>query len=301
MGKVKFRVRVRPDIIISFTLTIICVYHVSNIVYNNIYPDVPEILVYEKKLNEIEFPISFLLCLNQFENDTLKFRKFSYKNVQDFFIGQRMYNARLKGWKGHKVDGSVVELEEIVDGISTNWKYFVNNIRIDTTHVETHSKFQQNISGKKVAWSKIPIYPNCQALDLMDYISVHNESYFRIEQIKFKIRSENKFAFFLYTVDRKKALTKRMSVRNMLAYSGPIISNQIKGFTKEVKVALKITQNKFSEEDQTNPCAEYPNEDYQSFEDCDEIFVYHEMKTKHHIMPFWATDNLTEVTDKRYL
>ena len=96
------------------------------------------------------------------------------------------------------MNGSVVKLEEIFSGIATNWKYFVNNIRIDTTHVETHSKFQQNISGKKVAWSKIPIYPNCQALDLMDYISVHNESYFRIEQIKFKIRSENKFAFFLF-------------------------------------------------------------------------------------------------------
>ena len=34
--------------------------------------------------------------------NTLKFRRFSYKNVQEFFIGKRMYNARLKGWKGHK-------------------------------------------------------------------------------------------------------------------------------------------------------------------------------------------------------
>ena len=198
------------------------------------------------------------------------------------------------------MNGSVVKLEEIFSGIATNWKYFVNNIRIDTTHVETQTKFQQNISGKKVAWSKIPIYPNCQALDLVDYISVHNKSLIRVEQIQFKIQSVNKFAFFLYTLDRKKALTKRMSVRNMLSYSGPIISNQIKGFTKEVKVALKITQSKFSEEDKTNPCAEYPNEDYHSFEDCDERFVYDEMKTKHHIMPFWATNNLTEVTDKRH-
>ena len=47
------------------------------------------------------------------------------------------------------MNGSVVKLEEIFSGIATNWKYFVNNIRIDTTHVETQTKFQQNISGKK--------------------------------------------------------------------------------------------------------------------------------------------------------
>ena len=121
----------RPDTILSFILVVICIYHVSNIIYKNIYPDVPEILVYEQKLNEIDFPISFLLCLNEFDNDTHKYRKVGFNNVQDLFLGRRLnpnktLQQKTKGWKGHKVNGSVLSLDDVADGISIKWKKYTS-------------------------------------------------------------------------------------------------------------------------------------------------------------------------------
>ena len=43
-------------------------------------------------------------------------------------------------------------------------------------------------------------------------------------------------------------------------------------------------------------CKNYPSGDFSSYRDCDEDFVYNEMKIKHNLMPFWAAKNLDEVT-----
>ena len=294
----------RPDTILSFILIVICIYHVSNIIYKNIYPDVPEILVYEQKLNEIEFPVSFLLCLNEFENDTQKYRKVGFNNVQDLFLGRRLnpnktLQQKTKGWKGHKVNGSVLSLDDVADGISIKWNDYVRSIQIFTADDETFERHSQVIKGTKISWSQFPIYPNCKALDLEGYIHTPNKTSIRIEQIKFKIIGMDKYAFFLYPIDKNRALTKRMFARNMLSYSGSVIGNQFKGFTKNMRIALRATQNKYAEEDKTNPCSKYPNKEFRSYRDCDEKFVNRVMKTKWHLMPFWATDNMSDVTDER--
>ena len=61
---------------------------------------------------------------------------------------------------------------------------------------------------------------------------------------------------------------------------------------------LKITQTKDAAEDTSNGCQDYPNEKYQTFSDCDTEFVHGQMSVEG-VMPFWATDNLDEVTTIR--
>ena len=41
-------------------------------------------------------------------------------------------------------------------------------------------------------------------------------------------------------------------------------------------------------------CKNYPFGGFSSFRDCDEEFVYNEMKNKHKLMPFWAAKSLDE-------
>ena len=47
-----------------------------------------------------------------------------------------------------------------------------------------------------------------------------------------------------------------------------------------------------------NPCRNYPNEEFESFEECDERFVRERIKEEVNFIPFWATKNLSEVTKK---
>ena len=48
-------------------------------------------------------------------------------------------------------------------------------------------------------------------------------------------------------------------------------------------------------EDESNACLDYPIENFQTFKDCDAHFVNKQMREAG-VMPFWATDNLEEVT-----
>ena len=48
-------------------------------------------------------------------------------------------------------------------------------------------------------------------------------------------------------------------------------------------------------------CTIYPNENYSDYKTCDEQYVYQLIKNGSNNMPFWATDNISEITTLRYL
>ena len=89
--------RRKVDFIVSGIIVAICAYQLLNVTYNNIYPPVPEIIIMDKTLEEIEFPICFLLCLNEIQgkDSPRKFTKYGYKNMGLYFSGRK--NARF-GW-----------------------------------------------------------------------------------------------------------------------------------------------------------------------------------------------------------
>ena len=45
--------------IINFVLAVACLSHISINAYNILYPEIPSLKVYEKKLGNIDFPVSF--------------------------------------------------------------------------------------------------------------------------------------------------------------------------------------------------------------------------------------------------
>ena len=65
-------------------------------------PEFPLTQVHEANLENIKFPLVFLLCAtNQSEEANNIFKKFGYENEERFFIGQSMYNRSISGWSGH--------------------------------------------------------------------------------------------------------------------------------------------------------------------------------------------------------
>ena len=89
-----------------------CIFHVGNIINNILNPDLPEISVYKKELKDIDFPLSFLICIDQLQNDTSKYVEVGYKNVWKFYKGESMYNASITGWRGHTENGSKYDAVE---------------------------------------------------------------------------------------------------------------------------------------------------------------------------------------------
>ena len=67
--------------IINFVLAIACLSHISINAYNTLYPEIPSLKVYEKELGNIDFPISFKLCVREIHNTTKRYEDYGYYNA----------------------------------------------------------------------------------------------------------------------------------------------------------------------------------------------------------------------------
>ena len=76
--------------------------------YSTLNPEVPEIIVYKKNLNEIEFPMTFRICAYELNDAASRYQLFGYQSHWDFFQGKSMFNDTLYGWAGHDKNGSVL-------------------------------------------------------------------------------------------------------------------------------------------------------------------------------------------------
>ena len=83
-----------------------------------------------------------------------------------------------------------------------------------------------------------------------------------------------------------------------MSYSGPTISlaNMSSGERKDFIVS--VSQQLFVEEDESKACRNYPNNQFTTFSDCDELFVRTSLSSlaPPDFLPIWATENTTEVT-----
>ena len=85
----------------------------------------------------------------------------------------------------------------------------------------------------------------------------------------------------------------------MLSYSGPPLKIKNLMYPEIIKVMVSLEQFLHSEEDKSKQCKNYPTENFESYKNCDEDFVYKSITKKYNIVPFWATNNLTEVTSRK--
>ena len=94
--------------ILNMVLIISCIVHIIFIFYNNSNPAIPEIIIKNKNIKDVEMPLSFIFCLRntnaELENE--KYKKAGYIDNRKFFSGTSMYNDSVVGWLGHMENGS---------------------------------------------------------------------------------------------------------------------------------------------------------------------------------------------------
>ena len=93
---------------INVFFSVIFLMHISVLMYTILYPEIPEILVSKKNLNEIEFPMTFRICAFELNDTVSRYQSFGYAHYGDYFRGRSMFNDTLYGWAGHDHNGSVL-------------------------------------------------------------------------------------------------------------------------------------------------------------------------------------------------
>ena len=99
-------------ILTIIVLIIICIYNSGRVIYRLIEPEFPLIQVYKKRLQDIEFPLIFHICLCVPKTRTKEngnwYKPFGYNGDYEWFIGQSMYDNANYGWSGHTKNGSTI-------------------------------------------------------------------------------------------------------------------------------------------------------------------------------------------------
>ena len=230
----------RITTLIQIFLTLSCIIHVGYILHYILYPELPEIKVNKKHLKDINFPISFLICATNYVNQSGPYQEIGYSKISNFFKGISMFNDSILGWKGHRLNGSIYgtaegqntfeifsilfysnafTFSEVLSKISHDWKNIIYSIRVTTIGQNSSS-----ISGENIQWSLVPLYPECQALDLLDYFNFTGNNTPHI--IEIDVWNIENYGISVYLLERNKALTRRTLKSNLLAYSGPVIENK---------------------------------------------------------------------------
>ena len=181
---------------------------------------------------------------------------------------------------------------EVLSKVSVKWKTIISKIKISSVGFKTKS-----ISGRNLKWSKVPLYSGgCQSLDLKHYFNLTGSD--APLEISFYLYKVENHGISIYIQERNKALKRRTLKSNLLSYSGPVIENSDLIEPILYKEIVSISQNLFSERDTLKKCRNYPNEDYESYRECDEQFVYQDLRTEYKVMPFWAADKMNEVSSQ---
>ena len=78
------------------------------IFYTNSNPKIPEIILHNKNIMDVNMPLSFIFCL-RYTNTELEGKKYmdaGYGSIYRFFSGTSMFNESVVGWLGHMENGS---------------------------------------------------------------------------------------------------------------------------------------------------------------------------------------------------
>ena len=120
---------------------------------------------------------------------------------------------------------------------------------------------------------------------------------FTVKVIRFFIKiTANDLKVSFAIEDKERSLLKRRLKSDVDAYDGPllVLNHGQSKIYQEYFVTLSQRIN--LEIDSGINCLNYPSKEFHSYRDCDEDYVYNQMKHTYKIMPFWAAKTLDEVT-----
>ena len=134
-------------------------------------------------------------------------------------------------------------------------------------------------------------YPNnCRSLDLSKVSELNGTSY---NQLYVEIRQLGKYRIEVYFSGKSLDTGRNIREHNLRSTGDDII---LKDENVPRAYMAEITQTEFVEEDPLNDCREYPNPEFDSYDECDNQFM---KETLPDLTPVWINDDFEGVTIKK--
>ena len=190
-----------------------------------------------------------------------------YDSVDDYFMGQSMFNCSVAGWRGHTPDGSVRgSAEEVFNRVkhqrkNTQFLRIVNQILDNGTEINIDTAtLEMDISS--------PYFPD-------NVLNIHLSGLEHIQRTEILA-----LGFEQLQNHSVKHLELRLLDSSLLT-SRPLNSlGQFYGDSVVFEPGVKsshiytviLEQTKYLEEDVSKNCVNYPTENHKSYQHCDDLF-----------------------------
>lgn len=178
--------------------------------------------------------------------------------------------------------------------MSYNWSNIITNIEIYTDYFKDHLILDQDLN-----WSPVFQFPLCQTLNIEKYFDLNQ---YTPKEIDFNLKEVENVGVSLQIVEKNKVLTRTLQ-NNFLAYEGPSIEifDLFEENHTQIEVIFKMSQVIKTDKDPESQCKNYPHGNYLNYNDCDQSYMHEFLQEKIGITPFWATQNLNNVTKMRQI
>ena len=139
-----------------------------------------------------------------------------------------------------------------------------------------------------------PNFPhNCLSLDLTKNKLIKEQG---VKNIYITFHKRSGFGVEIFLED-KQISCSRTIIYTRLTHSGANIGLDDLGNTVIRRYVVKINENIRLEENPQAKCRNYPNKDYETYNDCDEDFVFKIFQKYFGFLPIWATSNKSLVAE----
>ena len=245
-----------------------------------------------RSIQDEDFPLIFKICVQPAFNKTA-IEETGYGHIFKYFQGRSStrFNKSVFGWAGHTEDsGTYGTVEEVYRKVSNYApEDVIEKISLD---FETGARLFLNHTHVHLVRVNFPL--NCFSLNLTKNPEVKNN---QIKTLEFRFNGKKNITSIQINAVGRHLISHRDLFHSSFYSSGDALISD-PGYMK--KYGIEISENVYVEEDVSKHCREYPNEEYESFADCDNQYVRNVCK-KHNINPIWLTDDFTNVTVQRFL
>ena len=253
---------------------------ISASIFYQIAPDEIMAKTVTKKLEDIDFPVAFKICMKPSFNDD-ELARVGYDYSYNYFLGRSKFEAnttdmRNYGWAGHTQDGGV--FTNVSDVQSRIFKDYHSVIKLTTFYTIEGGLDLIPISRYQL---RKPNYPNnCLTLDITKHIPPKD----RLILLTISFESDLFATAIDVIIEDRLTLVDR--IRQHGTRKHPIKYDSLKRKMQDTYM-VSFEQNIFLDED-IMVCVNYPTDKYASFNDCDQQHLDKLLKKKS-LYPAWFT------------
>ena len=280
-------------VVANLACTAVLAFQLAHVLEGYIRPTITRTWEEEVPLQEIDFPLVVKICVVPGFNQTALYEA-GYQETYSYFGGQSRFNNTLFGWAGHTEDsGTLGTVEDILAQVTDNETENIFDRIFVWTKDENDILDDFDIAFEHLKASTVNYPNNCRSLALSSIPELEGK---RIQQLGLQVGDLGN-----YTIEvnfHGDTLDCRRNIKELHSFQST--GDAIKLMHKDLRRAyiVDISQRVFVEEDPTNTCRNYPNEEYLSYQECDDQFLRDHLPAG--LMPVWMTEDFADVSTQVY-